>query len=510
MSREFGDFQTPAPLVQLVLACLAQPGVTWQRVLEPTCGTGNFIRGVLDSPILGAGGEIQGIELQPARLARAQELAAGSARITLTNASIFDLNLERDLHWESSGRLLVIGNPPWVTNAELGALSSGNLPQKRNLKGLSGLEALTGGSNFDIAEAIWLKLIGELADDEPTIALLCKTSVARNVLQFAARTGIPISRAAIRRIDSKKWFDAAADACLFVVEVGGTGVVADIPVYADLTSDAPEQIMCIRGGNLIADVDAYEELAGVEGVFPFTWRQGIKHDAADVMELFDLGNGALQNRLGEPVMVEDAYVFPLLKSSDLYHARLVFPNRAVIVTQRHIGQDTAGLQGAAPKLWDYLDRHRAVFDRRKSSIYRDKPPFSIFGVGDYSFAAYKVAVSGLHKTPRFVALGPVDGRPVMLDDTCYFVSCESARQAAVIAALLNSAPCQQFLAATSFSDAKRPITKKLLQRIDLRALLRRADVREAAMKIEARIAPDDSYSQWPDDLEDLLTLRQSL
>src|SRR5207302_7770979 len=114
-------------------------------------------------------------------------------RIIIKEANIFDLNFHTDLEWSETGPLLVVGNPPWVTNSELGTLGSDNLPQKTNIKGLRGIEARTGGSNFDIAEYIWLKLIRELASERPRIALLCKTSVARNVLQFAFDTNLPIT-----------------------------------------------------------------------------------------------------------------------------------------------------------------------------------------------------------------------------------------------------------------------------------------------------------------------------
>jgi len=40
----------------------------------------------------------------------------------------------------------------------------------------------------------------------------------------------------------------------------------------------------------------------------------------------------------------------------------------------------------------------------------------------------------------------------------------------LLVTLLNSSECIAFLAAVSFLDAKRPITKRLLQRIDLAAL----------------------------------------
>src|SRR5208283_2948314 len=91
------------------------------------------------------------------------------------------------------------------------------------------------------------------------------------------------------------------------------------------------------------------------------------------------------------------------------------------------------------------------------------------------FAPFKVAVSGLYRTPVFQAVGPVDGRPVMLDDTCYLLPCASAIEAAVLCALCHDPTTLEIIGALSFADAKRPVTKGLLQRIDLSAILNQAD-----------------------------------
>ena len=64
MSRDFGDFQTPKPLVKLVLDAISQEGKAWNRILEPTCGVGNFIDGVMDHIEFRSGVEIKGIEIQ--------------------------------------------------------------------------------------------------------------------------------------------------------------------------------------------------------------------------------------------------------------------------------------------------------------------------------------------------------------------------------------------------------------------------------------------------------------
>ncbi len=471
MRKEWGDFQTPLGLVEQVIAFLQTRGERWQRVLEPTCGVGNFIQGIMRSTLLDSDAEIQGIEIQSSHVEQASQLTSGDHKqsLMLHCADIFKLNLHSDLHWNKRGRLLVIGNPPWVTSAELGTLDSQNSPQKHNIKHLDGLAALTGASNFDLAEAILLKLIAELKDEQPTIALLCKTAVARNVLQFARRRGFSLSNPTIHKINSKQWFHATVDACLFTFDLIPDSLWHEIPVYADLMSAQPQQVMLVEHNGLVADKEAYQASIAIEGKFPFIWRQGIKHDAADIMELRRLASGSLQNKLGEEMILEEEFIYPLLKSSDLFHQKFN-GHRHVIVTQHHIGQKTAHLQTQAPLLWAYLEAHLSTFERRKSSIYVGKPKFSIFGIGGYSFAPYKVAVSGLHKTARFSVVLPIQNRPVMLDDTCYFVPCRSLEQALLMEALLNSAICQHFLTATRFEDSKRPITKALLQPINLKAV----------------------------------------
>lgn len=483
MRRDLGDFPTPPALVAAVLEHLGPIGPRWARVLEPTCGAGRFVSGL----IAGAGGvpprEILGIELQAAHYQAARRVARGAPaglRVEVAQADLFGLDLKRDLAWRGGGGLLVVGNPPWVTNAALGTLESDNLPKKSNVKNLRGIDARTGASNFDIAEAVWLKLIRELADQEPTIALLCKTAVARKVLEFAATSDLPLARAAVYRIDARKWFGAAVDACLFRVTVGPPGLAApgaEVPVFGSLEARTPECVWGFARGRLVADLPRYRALSYADGQCPLTWRQGLKHDAAAVMELeADPVAGSLRNKLGEPVDVEPGWTYPLLKGADLLRPTPADTRRrSVIVTQRRLGDDTTRLQRQAPRLWAYLHAHASAFAKRRSSIYRGQPPFSMFGLGPYSFAPYKVAVSGLGKVPRFHAIGPVDGRPVMLDDTCYFLACRTPEQAALAAALLNAPETLGLIGSLVFRDAKRPVTKALLTRLDLGALAARVD-----------------------------------
>lgn len=475
MTKDLGDFQTPPLLVEKVMQCLMADGKHWSRMLEPTCGEGNFIQGALNASHPPA--EVQGLEIQESHVEEAtRKIINVSYDYSIKQANVFDFDFST-LSWSTESPLLVVGNPPWATNSGLGALSSSNTPRKTNFKKLRGLEAMTGSSNFDLAEYIWLRLITELAAENPTIALLCKTSVARNVLKFAHEANLPVKSASIRKIDAKKWFGVAVDACLFKVEVKLGKHEYTATVYDEIDSNAPTTTIGVVNGGLVSDVERYQRVQNFDGKSPLIWRQGIKHDAASVLELSG-SLGEQRNKLGESVQVEYEYVYPLLKGSDVFRGSIEDGSRTVLVTHKRLGESTAHLENSAPKLWKYLTQHLDVFEKRKSSIYLGKPLFAMFGVGDYSFAEFKVAISGLHKEIQFRCVGPRNRKPVMFDDTCYFIPCESAEKAALICSVLKDPLSLDLIHSLIFWDSKRPVTKRLLQRVDVKALFENMDRNE--------------------------------
>jgi len=187
-----------------------------------------------------------------------------------------------------------------------------------------------------------------------------------------------------------------------------------------------------------------------------------------------------RNGLGELIDLEDTYVYPMLKSSDLASPELISgPQRWMLVTQMAIGEETAGIAAIAPKTWHYLLDHAEYLDKRASSIYRKRSRFSIFGVGDYSFAPWKVAISGLYKKLQFRVLGPIRERPVVLDDTCYFIPCQSVEESELLLSLLDSETAKEFFNSMIFWDAKRPITADVLRQLDLGRLADELDLRGA-------------------------------
>jgi hypothetical protein len=389
-------------------------------------------------------------------------------RVTLNEADFFTSDWKRVIG-ELPEPILLLGNPPWVTNAGLGTLGSENLPFKSNLHKHNGLDAITGKANFDISEWMLIRLMEAMVGRTGTLAMLCKASVARKVLAYAWKKSFPIEQSAIYAIDAAAHFDAAVDAVLLVTHFQPLSAETTATIHPNLENNLAEKTIGHQAGQLIADLAAYELRKNLCGEVWMKWRSGIKHDCSKVMEL-QRNAATFRNGFDEVVEIENDCLYPMLKSSDVAQGRTVGGKRWMLVPQKTMSDETAKLQDTAPKTWAYLNDHAADLNRRASSIYRGRPPFSVFGVGEYSFAPWKVAISGFYKKLSFVVVEPFEGKPTVLDDTVYFLSFETQEQADYVNSLLNSSVAQEFYGAFVFWDSKRPITVDLLRRLDLRRL----------------------------------------
>jgi hypothetical protein len=491
---EFGDFQTPDALAAHACMLLCMRGIIPASVLEPTCGVGNFLLAALDHfPKLTTG---LGVDINDEYVCHVKERLRSRSyadKVKVLRESFFKIDWA-DILRDLPEPILVVGNPPWITNSTLGVLGSSNLPKKSNFQNHIGLEAVTGKSNFDISEWMLIKILEMLGGRRATLAMLCKTAVARKVLVHAWKNDISLTDAEIHPIDAAASFGAAVDACLLVCCLSPTSHNRDCRVYSHLGDAEPAATIGYHNGQLVADVSSYERWKHLGGEGDYKWRSGVKHDCSKVMELRKEGN-RYRNGFDEAIELEDDYVYPMLKSSDITNGRSKEPTRWMLVTQKAVGDETSVIRIVAPKTWEYLQKQGELLDRRASSIYRNRPRFSVFGVGDYTFAPWKVSISGFYKKLHFAIVGPFAEKPVVLDDTSYFVSCQSEQEAQFIAGLLDSQPAREFFSAFVFWDAKRPITIEMLRRLDLSALAYELGSEDTLAKFQAKKQKEQPHRQ---------------
>jgi hypothetical protein len=457
-----GDFQTPRELAAEVWSAIGDPSV--DVLVEPTVGLGVFLATVPSTherlPWVGYDLNPRYVE-HAARIARDRKLSAD-----LRCASIFELTASDLQELVAGRRVLAVGNPPWVTNAAQSGAAAPNLPRKLNRFNLKGLDAMTGKANFDIAEAVLLATLEALGSaSEIRLAFLIKRSVAIKMAKDILGTPGVIS-AKFSRIDALQSFGAAVEAGLFEVRIQpGSSATTQRLGLAPALGAAPTSDAGLVGGRFVGNVEMYARSRFVEAApqAGFNWRQGVKHDLAKVLELRRTPSGLI-NGFGETVDVESDVLCPFYKSSDLAARRPA--SRLFPLYQHDLSGPLEGLSSRWPRLAAYLRDHRDRFVARGSSIYRGKPDFMLFGVGEYSLAPFKVAVSGFYKQPLFSVLTPTDhGHPPLVDDTCYMLPFEDFEEAERAADYLNGESVRRFLLSVADTTAKRPFTKDILGRI---------------------------------------------
>ncbi|MBA3315480.1 MAG: hypothetical protein H0T47_19605 [Planctomycetaceae bacterium] len=252
---EFGDFQTPLGLARHVCQVLRQTGVSGRSLVEPTCGIGNFLLAASEAfpESRGWGYEVNDRYVKMAAAA----VAEGDSRVTVRQANFFNVDWKSEFS-RLEEPILVVGNPPWVTNAAVGALGGANLPKKVNSQRLRGIEAITGKSNFDVSEWMLLALGDALIGREATLAVLVKEAVARKVLSRWWGRGDAISDARIYPIDALREFGASVAACLFVCRFHAAETSLECRAFSDLDGETPIRTIGYRDGRVVADTAAYD------------------------------------------------------------------------------------------------------------------------------------------------------------------------------------------------------------------------------------------------------------
>ena len=500
---EYGDFQTNKDLANKVAKHLAKRNISPEIVIEPTCGKGNFIIASLSN--FKAVKQVFGIEIYKPYVWETKfsildfflsNPDSNKPEITITHCSIFDFDFKSISKQFPTEKLLIIGNPPWVTNSKLGSLNSTNLPKKSNFKNQNGLDAMTGKGNFDIAEYITLMLLDAFQSHNGYLALLVKNSVVKNIVFDQKDKKYRIGEIEKYCIDTKKEFNVSVEAALLYCQLNSTPS-AECNEF-DFYSLEKKLSFGWLNSKFVSNLSDYNETKEIDGVCPFEWRQGIKHDCTAIMEL-ERVNGHFVNNQSDEIKLEEDLVYGFLKSSDLKNTVIKSTRKHTIVTQTKVGQETSYIQHLYPETYSYLKKNISKFQARKSSIYNGKPLFSIFGIGDYSFKPFKVAISGLYKTYHFTLVLPQNDKPVMLDDTCYFIGFDKIEYAVYAIILLNSKTTEAFLKSITFSDAKRVFTKDLLMRLDLlnlAMLISRNEIEEQIVFLNDKYSLNINLSQW--------------
>jgi SAM-dependent methyltransferase len=521
-----GEYYTPRGVAEVAVAELAVDDARTETVLDPGCGSGVFLAACIDAKRRAVSGDlppdalvdaitdtVYGIDLNPVAV-KAAKLTYLRSLLPLLAESDLDrlavpvfltdaLGLTRDDDIRFEGAPLdvtvdhLVGNPPWITWGDLPASVRAawrdRYVDRLGLSAHSGVETQLGHANDDVSVPfVWACVHRYLAEGGDASVVLKRglTKGPAGRLFRTRRVGDrPVAVSHVHDFNRLRPFGDGVDVASAVytlrADVEGdfpiettSWTAADVaPSYA--TAGAMRETLDAEGTGLVpvrADDPASPWIrrdaeARALGTCPHRIRHGVKDDAKAVYSLD-------RDRLDE-LELEPDHVYPYLRSKHVVKYGL-FGHDLHLVPLRRAHQDNeTELRRECPATYAYLASNRETLADRSSTWLEKGPFYNVFGLGEYTWADYKVVWCRLGFKPHFAVVSTLEDtdlgeQPVVPGDHCMFVPTDDRREAHFLCGLLNSAPYQACLRDVA-GQGKASLTKAVVSELALPAYEGTAD-----------------------------------
>ncbi|MFX1250816.1 MAG: Eco57I restriction-modification methylase domain-containing protein [Promethearchaeota archaeon] len=501
--RLLGEYYTPyffaTYIVQRIVKWSSSP---YSRFLDPMCGSGVFLSAViknkLESGQLSSGNIFQtfkGFDINP--------LAALSAKINIVLAfkdhlsvypkgkcpPIMILDILRSSSKEKFD--YIIGNPPWI-NWE-------HLPrQDRHFFQLlydktyqlfphKGNKARHGSTKVDISALMTYISIDRYLKPQGILSFilpfsLFKSQASQGFRKFYLPDGTPFKILEIHDLRETKLFKATNYPCLIFCKKGEK-TTYPLP-YIEWTlnketnqftpniaknqfaspiheRDSPwmtGSINLLEIAKKFTGESAYRAKPGV-----CTWLNGVFW--VRILEKLENGLVRIENQPGLgriPVpkvqtIVEEEAVYHLLRGRDIAPWQVKLSNLTILVPHPRekpgIAFSLSNLQEYLPYTYNYLSQFESLL--RKRSGYKkylkssSRPFYSIYNIGAYTFAPFKVVWR--EQAKQFVVAPLIDAANIIPDHKLMLVAVKSAEEAFFLTGVLNTSFLKEIIQASHIS-----------------------------------------------------------
>ncbi len=413
----------------------------------------------------------------------------------------------------------VAGNPPWVNWESL----PGDYRQEtaplwlvHNLFTHKGFDAILGKSKNDISVLLTYVALDNYLKENGRLGFVITRSVFKTAgggqgfRRFQLGDGTPIGVVAVDDMVDLQPFEGASNRTAVVILQRGRATKYPVPynlwrktvtgqrIPEDGTLDEVLAMCAVRQfvaqpvdrkditsawitgrrqalqavGKLLGQSD-YVGRAGVctwlNGVY---WLEIIARRPDGLIVVSNLSEGAKREVENVQAAIEPDLVYPLLRGRDVGRWRAT--SAAYILVTHELGMGLKAIPEAEmavrlPKTYAYLKRFEP--DLRQRSGYRryfkeTDPFYSLFNVGDYTFAPYKVVWPWIAQTLVSSVVGSdAAGKIVIPEHNTSFVPFEAADEAHFFCACFNSSPAD-FAAISSYGGGGGGIASpKVVERI---------------------------------------------
>jgi SAM-dependent methyltransferase len=389
----------------------------------------------------------------------------------------------------------VAGNPPWVNWESLPAeyrQETASLWLVHNLFTHKGFDAILGKAKDDISVLLTYVALDNYLEEDGRLGFVITQSVFKTAgggqgfRRFQLGDGTPIGVVAVDDMVDLQPFEGASNRTAVVIlqrgrktrypvpynlwrkTATGQRVPEDVSLEEVLPMCAVRQFVAqpvdakdiasawitgrrqaLQAVNKLLGTSNYVGRAGVctwlNGVY---WLEVVAQRPDGLLVVSNLTEGAKREVENVQAAVEPDLLYPLLRGRDVgrWQAK---PQAHILVThEAGMGLKAMPEKDMAirlPKTYAYLKRFESELRQRSGfrRYFKDSDPFySLFNVGDYTFAPYKVVWREQAAGLTVAVVEPRADKVVMPDHKLMLVDCQDRNEAHYLCAALNSSPAQ--------------------------------------------------------------------
>ncbi len=541
MRLQLGEYYTPRGLAELSVSKTDIDAFASETFLDPGCGSGMFLAACIDAKREALASDltpdtlvdtitdtVYGIDLNPvavksAKLAYLLSLlpAVERANVDRLELPVFltdALGLTRDDDVRFGGNELgltvdhLVGNPPWITWEKLSEqVRNAWREQYTNQLELlphDGVESRLGYGNDDISVPFVWVCIHRYLDEGGDASFVLKRDIMKQPAGRLLRTQQVNTRpvavqhvhdfnrlrpfGADVRVNSAIYTLCADREAGFPITVDSWKRKVDQPSFA--SSEAMRETLAREETEVVPVEEDDPSSPWIRedaenralGECDHDIRHGVKDDATDV---YTVNREQLET-------LETDHVYPYLRSKHVVKYGL-FGHTLHLVPMKKANQNNElALRNDCPETYAYLDANRRALESRSSSWLDEGTFYNVFGLGEYTWSAYKVVWCRLGFKPHFAVVSTVDDetvgeKTVVPGDHLMFISTDDEDEAYFLCGLLNSSIYQRSIREIA-SEGKSGLSKSVVSNLELPEYSRTADTERlvALSKAAHRIVPE--------------------
>ena len=384
----------------------------------------------------------------------------------------------------------------WESLPEEYRASTVDLWQHHGLFPHTGMDAILGKGKKDISMLMTYVAMEDYLKDRGRLGFVITQSVfktsgaGQGFRRFRLGSGTPLRVVAVDDMSKLKPFAGASNRTAIVVlarglemkypfrsysvwhKPGGGAVIPEdvsleevvgqrVAVYSHFDAIPVDQAdstspwmtgrrQALRGIKSVIGGSEYEAHEGVNtgGANAVYWMRivGVRPDGLVVVK--NLTKGAKRRVDETQAAIEPDLIYPLLRGRDV-HRWSALPSAHILMVQdpdARSGYPEDWLRAEYPRSYQYLKEFEPALRRRASQMVRrlmDTGAFySMFGVGNYTFAPHKVVWREQASDMTVAVAGSIEGRVAVPDHKLMLVDFERRDEAHYVCAVLNSSPAR--------------------------------------------------------------------